>query len=281
MTHLFGRAYIEITNRCNRNCTFCPGTRRPLRDMTISAFELLLPELKKNVRMIFLHLMGEPLLHPGLQDMLDCCAEFKMPVNITTNGTLIAPEMEAILLHPSIRQINISFHALESDETDILNRIFKFTRLALLKRPQLYVNYRFWNSGADHQNHLLFEKIAAAFQVDSTRLTPQTGKRSAVISGRLYIHGADRFEWPVHSSADSDGQGYCLGMIDQLGVLADGTLVPCCLDSDGNVPLGNVFQTPLSELLMTRAVRDIQNGFRCGEVRHPFCRSCSYRRRFQ
>ena len=60
------KIYLEITNVCNLDCSFCHKTARPHRRMTNEDFELLTDRLQGEVKYLFFHLMGEPLLHPLL-----------------------------------------------------------------------------------------------------------------------------------------------------------------------------------------------------------------------
>ena len=104
----FKRVYIEITNVCNLSCNFCPKTMRKAHSMDVDSFKKILDQVKPYTDYLYLHLKGEPLLHPNLPEFLDLCAEREFKVNITTNGTLLRKMKDKIIKKPSIRQINIS-----------------------------------------------------------------------------------------------------------------------------------------------------------------------------
>ena len=70
---MFSRAYLEITNVCNLACAFCPGTTREKRFMTPEDFALLAKKLRPYTGYLYLHVMGEPLLHPQLTEILRIC----------------------------------------------------------------------------------------------------------------------------------------------------------------------------------------------------------------
>ena len=74
--------------------------------------------------------------------------------------------------------------------------------------------------------------------------------------------------------------GFCYGMLDHVGVLADGTVVPCCLDADGEITLGNIFESDLSEILASPRARAIADGFKHHQKVEPLCRRCGYSKRF-
>ena len=72
---MFSRAYVEITNVCNMACAFCPGTAREKGFMTPETFALLAGKLRRHTDYLYLHVMGEPLLHPQLAEILRICGD--------------------------------------------------------------------------------------------------------------------------------------------------------------------------------------------------------------
>lgn len=277
---MFGRAYIEITNRCNRHCSFCPGTNRPPAEMSFTFFQSLLPQLLPLAKKIYFHVMGEPLLHPQFEDFVKAASIIGIPVEITTNGSLFTPQNIRALLNPGIRQINFSLHGMEAQNDSEVLPLFDFTRRALKERPELYLNYRFWNGNTNESNQLFLNRIGPEFGLQPEQLIPLPGRSAAPIKGRLSLHTQHRFEWPVNSTAPESPCGFCLGLQDQFAILAEGTLVPCCLDSDGNIPLGNCHDSSVSALLNAPAAQTLARAFKAGQILHPLCRKCSYRKRF-
>ena len=83
------KAYVEITNRCNLACSFCPKTKREPRTMSAQEFGLVLSRLEGYVQYVYLHVMGEPLLHPELTTFFALAKARDMKICITTNGTLL------------------------------------------------------------------------------------------------------------------------------------------------------------------------------------------------
>ena len=285
------RAYLEITNLCNRHCSFCPGTARKKQFVPAEVIRSRLGKLKDaGVDELYLHVLGEPLLHPDFAEIAALCRENAIPVNLTTNGTLLTPEKQEILLScPVFRQINFSLQALEADETDILDNILDFCLEAAGRRPELYLNLRMWDLGRDFssnaRNARFFGRIREKLGLELPR-EPQfrPGRRSVNLAGRIYLHGGAMFEWPVKTAdrapAESGGgRAFCYGLISQFGVLADGSVVPCCLDSEGAVTLGNMDVRPLAEILGSPRAAAIREGFRNGIAAEPFCRTCTYRER--
>jgi radical SAM protein with 4Fe4S-binding SPASM domain len=79
---------------------------------------------------------------------------------------------------------------------------------------------------------------------------------------------------------DFGESGFCLGLREQFAVLADGTVVPCCLDRNADMALGNIFKQPINDILEGERARRIVDGFSKRQIAEELCRKCSYRQRF-
>ncbi len=99
----FRRIYIEITNVCNLKCNFCPVTNRKPEFMTTELFKRILYEIREYTEYIYLHVKGEPFLHPEIDKILDISFEKGFKVNITTNGTLINNVRDKIINKKALR----------------------------------------------------------------------------------------------------------------------------------------------------------------------------------
>ena len=99
---------------------------------------------------------------------------------------------------------------------------------------------------------------------------------------RTFLEWGEEFEWPdlAAESISPDDDAYCHGLCDQIGVLSDGRVVPCCLDSDGVITLGNIFETPLEEIISSPRACAIRDGFGRRRATEELCRRCGYARRF-
>ena len=133
------KAYIEITNRCNLRCSFCPGTKRAPRTMTPAEFDLVLERLTGQVEYVYLHVMGEPLSHPQLAELLALAAARERKVCITTNGTLLARQTETLLAARTLHKVSISLHSFEgndgADEQELtyLTQVWNFADFATIQ----------------------------------------------------------------------------------------------------------------------------------------------------
>jgi len=231
------------------------------------------------------HLMGEPLLHPHFESYLNFCGTLGLRVELTTNGTLLDEKRAETLMNPALSQINFSLQSFESnfperDNSSYLQRLFDFTLRAIRDRPDLYINYRLWNEGAPGaiaSNDRMLVKIRQGLQTDFEDIQ---GKKSVHIRGRIYLHKDVRFEWPHPSQPVRSTSGFCHGLSSHIGILADGTVVPCCLDKEGVINLGNCGSSRLTQILDGPRAKTIRNGFRNRILVEDLCKKCTFISRF-
>ena len=286
----YRRAYVEISNICNLKCDFCPTVDRQNAVMDLIQFEKIARDVQPFVDEICLHLMGEPLGHPDFAGFVDVCARIALPVSVTTNGTLITGARREALLHPIVRQVNVSVQSYEANFGDkdpkaYLSRVFAFTREALEKRPDLYINYRLWDlddpAAKSDRNGRVRTAIEAEFGVSFDAFKVDVRRRKGHnLVGRLSVHFDSRFTWPSPTLPVRSTEGFCHGLSSHFGVHADGTLVPCCLDKEAAVSLGNCHDRPVAELLESPKAVAIRDGFARGELVDDLCQRCPFISRF-
>ena len=274
----FNKIYLEISNVCNLKCSFCPGTKRKPKVMTEAEFSALLPKLRPWADFLYFHLMGEPLCHPQLARFLELAGEAGFKVILTTNGTLLAKQQEMLLSSPALHKINISLHAFEANDlavpfAEYLSGCFAFGQAAEGKK---LVVYRLWNQGgADEKNQQILDAMKEAFP-----RAWKEGRKGITIGDRVFLEYGDKFDWPDLNAADGGEQVFCYGLRDQIGVLCDGTVVPCCLDHEGDLALGNLFEAEMDAILETPRAKAIFQGFQNKKAAEELCRKCGYARRF-
>ena len=274
---MYSKVYVEITNVCNMHCSFCHGHSRKPGQMSCEEFGLILDKLSGCTKYIYYHLMGEPLTHPELCNFVKMATERGFKSVITTNGSLI-PRRKAELLELELFKINLSIHSFEKDSREdhesYLLSLIDYSKSAAQKGT--IVVFRLWNNGFDGDKNefalkLLREKLPGEWSDHCLGIK---------IRERIYVEFGERFEWP-DSSADIKGDKfYCYALKDHFGILCDGTVVPCCLDSDGVIDLGNVFKDDLKEILNSKRAVDICNGFKNKKASEELCKRCGYAQRF-
>lgn len=274
----FRKIYLEISNICNLKCSFCPGTKREKQTLTISEFTSLLPKLRPYSDYLYFHIMGEPLCHPQLSVFLSLAGDAGFKVILTTNGTLLNKNQEMLLSSPALHKVNISLHAFEANDlavpfSEYLRECFAFGKAAEGKK---LVVYRLWNQGGqEERNHEILSAMETAFPEPW-----KEGSRGVQIGEKVFLEYGKKFEWPDMEAEYSGEAVFCYGLRDQIGVLCDGTVVPCCLDHEGDIALGNLFEESLEEILEKPRTKAIYDGFCNRKATEDLCRRCGYARRF-
>ena len=279
------KAYLEITNVCNLHCSFCPGSQRPQGFLSPEGFRLLAGRLRPHTQYLYLHLMGEPLLHPQLEQLLEAGEELGFRIMITTNGTLLPRRGELLCSSPAVHRVSISLHSFEGNKGgdgelgSYLDGCFAFARQAAEAGRRCAL--RLWNldgaetAGANTRNEAILEHMARYFPRPW-----KEGWQGVTLAPNVFLEWGERFEWPDLAAGEHTGRAFCYGLRDQVGVLWDGTVVPCCLDHEGDIPLGNLYDQSLEEILEGSRARAIYKGFSQGKAAEELCRKCGYARRF-
>ena len=242
--------------------------------MNREQFAFALERLEPWTDYLYFHLMGEPLCHPELECFLNLAGEKGFKVILTTNGTLLPQCGERLLAADGLHKVNISLHAFEANDLNVpfsayLDGCFSFGQAAQGKK---LVVYRLWNAGGqDARNREILQALEQYFP------KPWTQERKGMRLGeKVYLEYGEKFDWPDLEGEDRGEQVFCYGLRDQIGVLWDGTVVPCCLDHEGDLSLGNLFEQELGEILATPRAEAICHGFEQGRAAEKLCRRCGF-----
>ena len=286
----FKKVYIEITSVCNLACSFCPPTARAKGLIKVEQFNKILDEIRPHTKYIYLHVKGEPLLHPRIDQLLDAAHAKGFKVNITTNGTLIKKNREKILGKPALRQINFSLHSFDGHEGSenrekYLEDILDFVRDS--REYNTIISYRLWNLQQDHvsdvaarRNRETLEILENEYNLDyriEEKVEPGKGVK---IAPHVYLNQDHEFRWPSLLEPEDEGKGFCHALRSQAAILVDGTVVPCCLDGEGVINLGNVHEKSFSEIVEGERANKIVAGFSRREAVEELCRKCGYSQKF-
>ena len=251
--------------------------------MDYELFMLAITQASLVANDICFHVMGDPLAHPHLSYFLDLALEKGAKVVITTAGHLLTREKYKILTHAAIKQVNFSLGSFEANDQkrsldDYLEGLAQFVDFAMGENPELYINWRLWNQGVEQSTHFtrdVFHFIEKRFGV-----TPHDEKKSFPLKGRFYLHFEKRFVWPSLELDAFQTEGFCHALKNQFGILVDGSVVPCCLDGQGIIKLGNIQKTPLQEILSSKRASNMREGFAAKKLVEPLCQTCGYIDRF-
>lgn len=284
----FKRIYIEISNLCNLQCAFCSPLNRAKGMMTAEQFRIAAKQLQPYTHYLYLHLKGEPLLHPQLEEILETCGELGFEVNITTNGTLLKEKQEILFRQKAVRQVNISVHSFSQlpaeKAKNCLSEAVAFGKLAA-EQGRPFVIYRMWNLGKGKaitsESLEILEQIGKEFPTAHNLEEELSIKKSAAVAKGIFLSWEEEFIWPSLDAPLVPDSGKCYGTRQMLGVLWDGTVVPCCLDGSGEAPLGNLFQMPFSDIVESETLQKAASGFDGGRAVLELCKHCSYRLKFR
>ena len=244
--------------------------------MTEEEFSSLLPKLRPFSDFLYFHLMGEPLLHPMLERFLELAGNMGFKVILTTNGTLLKSRQHMLLAAPGLHKVNISLHAFEANDLSVpfeayLQDCFAFGKAAESKK---IIVYRLWNNGgADEKNDEILKILESVFPKPW-----KEDRRGIRIGEKVFLEYGDKFDWPDLTAPEGSQRVFCYGLRDQIGVLCDGSVVPCCLDHNGDLTLGNLHHEDLKTILNTPRAKAIYDGFTDRTAAEELCRKCGYAR---
>lgn len=285
----FHKVNVEISNICNLQCTFCPEVIRSKKIMSVELFETIIGQVAPLTELVCFHLMGEPLVHPKLEALFEICRRHEAKVFFVSNGVLLTEKRAELLLSPVLHQVNFSLHSFNDNfpgknPDGYLEKIFSFTELALNLRPELYINYRLWNLASTDQhrteNQYIRSRIEERFEFRIDESINVKVEKSKKVKGRLYLHFDTEFVWPSLDLPTLGTSGTCHGLSSHFGILVDGTVVPCCLDKEGNIPLGNLENETLAAILDSAKAKSILKGFQARKLTETLCQKCNYITRF-
>ncbi len=286
----FKKVYVEITNVCNLACGFCPMTKRRPQFMKKDDFVNIVSQIKGLTDQIYLHVMGEPLLHPELEGFLDICHSLDMKVNITTNGFLLHGLRDLLLKSPAVKQVNVSLSSFEANpgQMPLEGYIADIAAFALeaQRSTDIVMSLRLWNldsqsiQGENTLNErimeLLEQHLMLDFKIQERCMSYRTGR----LSNNIYVNIASTFEWPDIDHIETNPHVFCNALRDKFAILVDGTVVPCCFDSDGNIGLGNIYDTPIEKIVFSERAERLYTGFTNRQVVEELCQKCGYARKF-
>ena len=274
MKKAFKKIYIEITNCCNLSCSFCSKTSKPKRTMTIEEFKNIISKIKSYTDYIYLHVKGEPLLHKDLKEFLKIAEENDLKVNLTTNGTLFSQRVDDLKNSKALKKVNFSLHS-ENNYPNYFENIFQ----SVDKLPKdITVIYRLWtlsNSALDKKSTEIVEKLKDYYNLSPQIVDKLYKEQNVKISSNIYVDKDNEFIWPTVTEEKSNG--YCYAQKTHLGILVDGTVVPCCLDASGIINLGNIYTDTLENIMTTERYRKLKKSFQDHKPSEALCASCTYK----
>jgi len=257
--------------------------------MDLDFFEKIIIQAKGYTSEIACHVLGDPLTQSNLHAYLDILHKHKMRAMLTTSGYFLKKHPYDTLFHPCVKQINISLNSFNKNDTSLTFEQYLLPILALCKaklqrQEELFINLRLWN--LDEQmseyyfNKLLFQKLSKLFEnLCSFDEVIRQKPKSIRLASKILLHFDTYFEWPSLQNK-SYGDGKCQGLQSHIAILASGKVVPCCLDCDGVITLGDLHHESLKEIVNSPRATTMIKGFKEGKATEELCQKCSYKSRF-
>ncbi len=270
----YKKIYIEITNQCNLQCSFCSKNKRKKRSLTIEEFEIILTKIKDYTNYIYLHVTGEPLLHPQIIEFIHLAEKYQLKVNLTTNGTLLKKYKEELSKCKNLNKINISLHC-EQEIPNYFEDVFNSVKFF----PQsVTIIYRLWTlhkHQLDEKSTKIVDKIKKYYELSQETVEKIKNERNSKIFSNIYVDKSNQFEWPeinIHKSC-----GYCHALKTHIAILSDGTVVPCCLDAKGIINLGNILKEDMEEIINKKRYQELQKSLQDRKPSEELCKSCTFK----
>ena len=267
------RIYLEISDYCNLNCDFCTSPRRNKTMMSFDNYKLIINKIKGYAKELYLHVLGEPLIHPNIIDMINYAKSF-FSVQITTNGRLIG-SIENELITSCFSRMNISLNSslgLEEKELySYLDSITSFIDKTHNVNKDASFNLRLWAYDRDNLKISLIERY-----LEDRYSIHLNGRKNTRLKERVILTYEKEFEWPNLNNSYYGDNGTCLGLKTHISILANGDVGVCCLDTLCDSKLGNIYDESLDSILNSQKAVDIIKGFNDNKLVLDICKHCSY-----
>jgi radical SAM protein with 4Fe4S-binding SPASM domain len=286
----FYRIYIEITNVCGLHCSFCPTKELPPKQMDLEFFESVVEQASHYTSEIACHVVGDPLTQSNLGEYLDVIHKYGLKAVLATSGYFLKKHSYNTLFHPCVKQINISLNSFNKNDTSLtfeqyIKPVLALCKAKLDREEELFINLRVWNldeiMSEQSFNEALFVKLSTAFEVELDIDTIYSKRPKSIrLASKILVHFDVYFEWPSFKNKNY-GHGTCQGLQSHIAILASGKVVPCCLDCDGIIELGDLHEDVLEEILNRPRTLGMVKGFKEGKAVEELCRKCSYKERFK
>ena len=273
----YKRIYIEITNNCNLNCSFCSEVLKKRRNMSLEEFEEVLNKIKDYTDYIYLHVKGEPLVHKDIIEFINKANEYNLKVNLTTNGVLFDKYAKELGKCKNLNKINFSLHS-ENNKPNYLEDIFDNIKYLSTNTTVIYRLWTLKNNELDEKSTKIVDKIKEYYDLSPETVDKIKNTTNIKISSTIYVDKDNEFEWPTVNNHKSEG--FCYGLSTHIAILVDGTVVPCCLDSNGVIELGNIFTDSLEDVINSNRYQNLLKSLRDRKPCEELCKSCVFKERF-
>lgn len=243
---------IEPTNTCNLRCTFCfvtEGMNRAEGFMDFDLFKKVIDD-SPGLEHLCMHNWGEPLLHKDIFRMFDYAAQAGVRhIVMNTNGTLLTDKMIDRIVDSPLSIIRFSidgspetFQRVRGVALDKIERnILKLKEKKEARRPGLGMGVVFTVEEDTHQD-------VEAYIDHWKNIVDHVRTQAKLIQNPRKEICPEPF-----------GKDY-----GKLVVLWDGTVIPCCVDYNASLKLGNAWEQPVMDLWQGAEIERLRDQHRSG-----------------
>ncbi|MGL2697615.1 radical SAM/SPASM domain-containing protein [Helicobacter pylori] len=277
---LFKKIYIELSDICGLQCGFCSNPKNIRGVMPLELFEKVCKEAAPLTPIITLHVLGDPCKLKNLNRYLSTAKRFSLKVDLVTSGVYL--HNFETLLQDAIYQISISLDAGLDNHNKLnqhryIQKILEFCRYKCEKNSEVFLNLRIQDSTLEkHQN--LIKPFLESFECVSLEGLKSQGR--VRLFKKSFLNIQKTFKWPNLNAQNPLNQEskipYCYGLIKQVAILSNGVVVPCCMDTQAHINLGDLNHMPLKDILNSQKAMAIKTHFLKGEALELLCQNCSY-----
>jgi radical SAM protein with 4Fe4S-binding SPASM domain len=280
----FNKIYVELTNICGLSCSFCPSQKPPTNTMNVDDFESIIKQVSNYTNVITFHMFGDPLTLSNLEQYLDITHKYNLKVEIVTSGYYLNKFNPKIFLHTAIRQINFSLNSFNKNDMgmsldEYLQYMFDICKLKLQSKANFFINFRLWNLSKEKKSYSfnieVIKKLEEYFNISINK----EEKDSIRLDNKILLDFDNYFQWPSLESTNNTN-GTCYGLKSHIGILSNGDVVPCCLDCNGHIVLGNLQNNTLDYILNDKKAQNIIEGFKNNIAVEVLCKKCTFKHRF-
>jgi len=262
------KVQIEVTNICNARCVMCPlkDMKRKTGYMDFVLFKKIIDETSKyKLRRLILHVMGEPLLHPRIFEMIKYIKK-KNPnqkVEFSTNASLLTKEITKEVIDSGLDIINLSIDA-TSKET------YEKVRVGLNYKETMENIYSFLDTvGASRKQKPLAKIQLIMLPENKDEWSKFEKKWRDYANGKSYIdlYIKEMGDWAGYLNKEKDISKKlflkisCDAPFDSLDILWDGKVSFCCWDYDGKLVVGNVKEKTLKDIWNSEEINKFRKRF--------------------
>ncbi|WP_145980449.1 radical SAM/SPASM domain-containing protein [Helicobacter mustelae] len=267
----FKKVYIEISDICGLNCSFCPQQKGVRGKMSLLLFEKILSQIQGKTKLVSLHVLGDPCKHTDLSSYLDLLTKYALRADIVTSGYYLCQEL---LFEPCIHQVAFSLDAgldpKNPHKKDYLAKILEFCALHQMRQSKIFLNLRLQDRLL---NPAVLEQIVRFFGVQIKE--PHVYGRYK-LREYIFLVITKSFTWADMSLKKSCDSRRCHAIKEQIAILANGIVVPCCIDAAGVIALGDVNVQSLQEIYHSPRSVAIKEGFEKGIAIEELCKKCNF-----